>query len=691
MKKLELVMIGVMFAAVICLASCGGGGGGTTSGTDEEAAGGGELEGGGGTGGSAAETSNPLSTFSLSNINLDPESLLVTNSSAASANLSAKVALKQPGGSGFSGQETDFSMVGYMQEMLQDEVSWHAGKVDAEFRLFDWAVNQEILPVAEVGVVKYAHITWPEPVENDVEAAGFAGGEFMDVFKDEDAVIERYYKYTIADDGTWQVDMCREGPKQFLQYDRLVSGQAISSTAILVDGHIIDSYETGGVEGGVDMSGDMEGMGLEKGTSQVAMIFKNKIVDSRTLKEGATGTVDFDETESGSQTAYFKDNFGQGMIELTLDNSDTANPLNTVRGAMNSSFEEGDDMQGSITAVNGLGVDYSFEGMGTDSMGGSAPAMDVSMFCNDLSGYVCMNMGPESMPSLDACVDFFMGFDGSCSGTNYAECFSLTDNGLSATCTLSFSHTEAYYMDEDAYGYPQFHKVSAVSNSAISDALSGLSALGLGDLQDVNLTRTWDCTATWDVEADKSDADLPDDIKAAFAKGYAMISHKGAGDKMAEEQMGDMCPECGYQGTSECFDPSCFCAANPNSPECGSGGGAYCENHPEDPMCLGGGYDYCDLHPEDPMCTEYTPKTCEEMCAEAPQEYLSDCLLGCESSGSLNCGGFCSDSIIISVGLNDECAMACTPNSTCSNVCTAMCVGGGDDCQGNCEALCAGY
>lgn len=614
-------VIGLLVTAIL-IAGCGGGGGGTEEG--------GELTGGGGTGGTTDPTSDPLKQFSLSNISLDPESLLVTNSTGAAGSISTKAVNKQTTTGPGMGGGSDFSMVGYMQEMIQDEISWHANKFEAEFRLFDWGLNEGILPTIEAGVYKYAHITWPAPVETGV----------MDVFGD------RYYRYTIADDGTWQVDVCGDDQQKFIEYDRLVDAttRTISSTATLVEGFVIDVWDVGGSSsaGGADMSTETDELGLSAGTNQVAMVFKTKLVDSRTLKEDAQGEIEFSEVNSGSQTSYFDDNYMQGVAMITLDNSDPTSPLNTVRGYMLSSFDASSSWGGGIAAVNGLGTTDTYEGSGTTTMNGTQPAMDLSWSCSDLTGYTCPNMDPGSWEeNMDYCNEnFWSTFTGTCEGTDYQTCIGLTPTDA-AICTFSESYSESYYMEDDNYGYPEFYKIDAVSNSAISDALAGLTALGAGNLQDISFARTWDCTASaWDAESDQSTATLPDEVKDEFADGYDMQDHKDPGEEQQENVRVDMCTDCNNTVETACFDATCYCEdpANADKQECNFGGDAYCQEHPE--MCGGSdqGFDYCTMYPDDPTCGEggYTT-SCDEMCASMPPEYQSLCMTCCEDPTNEAC------------------------------------------------------
>ena len=204
MIRFSILVFVVVLTGLFVSMGCGGSsatatGDGTGTGDDGSVVGGGE-------GGSVADDSDPLRQFSLSNVSLDPESLLVTNATRA-----------KEGKEDDEYSYDDWSMVGYTQEMIQDEVSWNAGKVNAELKLFDWGLNQEILPgmPATTGEYVYAHIIWPAITETDIEDSTALMGEYIDVFDSD--VVERYYSYSRAEDNTWQVEICNADENQFLQ------------------------------------------------------------------------------------------------------------------------------------------------------------------------------------------------------------------------------------------------------------------------------------------------------------------------------------------------------------------------------------------------------------------------------------------------------------------------------------------
>lgn len=142
------------------------------------------------------------------------------------------------------------------------------------------------------------------------------------------------------------------------------------------------------------------------------------------------------------------------------------------------------------------------------------------------------------------------------------ECFALVDNGASTTCELDEEYSEDYYMEDDSYGYPEFYLSDGVSNTGLSDTLAGLSNLTGSDMVTVEISRTWDCTATtWNVDEDMSDETLPDDVANAFALAWGMLDHADPSEAQsgaATAGVEDQCTDCGYV-EDECYEADCYC------------------------------------------------------------------------------------------------------------------------------------
>lgn len=262
--------------------------------------------------------------------------------------------------------------------------------------------------------------------------------------------------------GTLSMDMC-EGATPLLSEEFTVTQSGQTVTAI---GYHHFKGEDGGPGSGFE----------DKGGFDLTV----------TLKDSATGDIDYSDVDSGSLVGKFLGEYGSGQMTFAKT---AGQDLNDVSGVFKGQFGPTND---SFTAQI-VGRTDATKGAAKHSVSGSFPAIPKSVFPTEMQSIAPNGFCPlsDGFESCDIATNFGQG--GSCMGqapTLTCLCMQAPTDGK---CTFTDTGTESFTITTTALtGRQTFIKTAANEYHTAVDAMS----LPSTDITAPAATRNWDCSTT---------------------------------------------------------------------------------------------------------------------------------------------------------------------------------------------------